>query len=333
MRRTLALLLLSLGTAACRPREPRPAPPSQPAAPVSAAAHRARGLTALDAGQYHLARAAFAASLAAAPDNLASLALLDAATQALLASQSAAAEAFARVRPTVVAAPPPRATVVREAPVSARPSIIKLVQVRVTVDPRPDDSAWLRDHDAELPELEVPNPMRGEPGNLPPGVAPLWGTHVLVQAISRPPHTILFYGPDYRGGRHIAVLAGNRRLGFLDLTACERPATWAEVADGVLLVTLGDDDTAYVAALELTTGELLWRSEPGVASAANFVVHGAHLLTARDDALFVLDRRTGATLATHPLTGSPQYLLVRGRRLAVRTDAADHEFVLTPPRA
>lgn len=329
MRRALALLLLSLGTAACRPHEPRPAPPSQPAPPESAAAHRARGLTALDAGQYHLARAAFAASLAAAPDNLANLALLDAATQALLASQSAAAEAFARVRPTVVAAPPPRATVLREAPVSARPATIKLVQLHVTVDPRPDDETWLRDHDAELPELEVPNPMRGEPGNLPPGVAPLWGTHVLVQAISRPPHTILFYGPDYRGGRLVAVLGpADRRLAFLDLTACERPATWAEVADGVLLVTLGDDDTAYVAALELTTGELLWRSEPGVASAANFVVHGAHLLTARDDALFVLDRRTGATLSTHPLTGSPQYLLVRGRRLAVRTDAADHEFEL-----
>jgi len=329
VRRALVLLLLSLGTAACRPREPAPAPPSQPAAPDSAAAQRARGLTALDAGEYHVARAAFAASLAAAPDNLATRALLDAATQALLASQSAAAEAFARVRPTVLPAPPARATVVREAPVSARPTTLKLVQVHVDAGPRPDDATWLRDHAAELLELEVPNPMRGEPGNLPPGVAPLWGTHVLVQAISRPPHTILSYGPDYRGGRFVAVLGrGDRRLGFLDLTAFERPATWAEVADGVLLVTLGDDDAAYVAALEPTTGALLWRSEPGVASAANFIVHGAHLLTARDGALFVLDRRTGATLATHPILGSPQYLLVRGRRLAVRTDAADHEFEL-----
>lgn len=325
-------VLLSLGTGACRPARPATTPPPAPAT-TSAATHRARGLVALDAGQFHLAREAFVASLAAAPDNLATRVLLDAATRALLASQQAAAEAFAAARPTVLLAPPAQAAVIREAPVTARGKAIRgLVQLRVDDGPRADDATWLRDHNFKLPELEVPNPMRGEPGDLPPGISPMYGTHVLVQAIAGPSHTLLFYGPDYRGGRFIAALgAAGERLAFFDLTAYERPATWAEVVDGVLLVTLGDDDGAYVVALELATGALLWRSDPGLASAANFVVEGAHLLTARggaSPAVFVLDRRTGAALTSHPLAGEPAYMLVHARRLSVRTDVADHEFEL-----
>lgn len=326
----IALLSFGTGASACRPRPPPPLepPPTQPLT-TDAAAHRARGLVALDAGQYHLARTEFTASLAAAPDNLAARVLLDAATRALLAAQQDALDAFAAARPTVLAAPPAVATLVREAPASSRDRAPKLLQHDVDTGPRPDDETWLRAHHYSFPELEVPNPMRGEPGNLPPGISPMYRTHVLVQAIARPPHTLLFYGPDYRGGQLLAVLGrADERLAFFDLTAHARPATWAEVVDGVLLVTLGDDPGAYVIALELRTGALLWRSEPGVASAANFVVTGAHLLTARDGALFVIDRRTGVTVATHPLTGSPQYLVLHARELAVRTDAADHEFEL-----
>lgn len=301
-----------------------PQPASSPAADL-----RARGLVALDAGQFHVAREAFAGALSAAPDNLATRVLLDAATRALLISQTAAADAFADIRPTALPAPPAEAAVVREAPVTARGGAPRLVQLHVDAGPRPDDATWLRAHTTDWPELEVPNPMRGEPGNLPPHVSPLWGTHVLVWATARPPHTVLCYGPDYRGGTAIAVLgAAGERLAFFDLAAFGRPATWAEVADGVLLVTLGDDDSAYVAALELATGALLWRSDPAVASPANFVVHGAHLLTARTGGVFVLDRRTGRKITSHPISGSPLYLRVQGRRLAVRSDAADHEFEL-----
>ena len=325
-------VLLSLGTGACRTPRPATTPPLDPT-PSSAATHRARGLVALDAGQFHLARAAFAASLAAAPDNLATRVLLDAATRALLASQQAAVDAFSAARPTVLLAPPAQAAVIREAPATTRgPTIRKLVQLRVDDGPRADDTTWLRDHNFKLPELEVPNPMRGEPGDLPPGISPMFGTRVLVQAIAGPTHTLLFYGPDYRGGRFVAVLAAaGERLAFFDLAAYQLPATWAEVVDGVLLVTLGDDDGAYVVALELTTGALLWRSDPGLASAANFVVDGAHLLTARggaSPAVFVLDRRTGAVHTSHSLAGEPAYLLIHARRLSVRTDVADHEFEL-----
>lgn len=330
--RLLALTaLLSLETGACRTAAT--APPPSPAPATAAEKHRARGLLALDAGQYHLAREAFAASLAAAPDDLAARVLLEAATSALLASQQAAARTFADVQPTVLLAPPDLATVVREAPVArGAVNFTKLVQRRVDAGPRPDDASWLRAHAFEIPELEVPNPMRGEPGNLPPGISPLYGTHVLVQALVRPPYTLLFYGPDYRGGRFLLVLgAASERLAFFDLAAYPQPATWAEVTDGVLLVTIGDDERAHLVALDLRTGALRWRSESGVASAANFVVAGARLLSARGGAsptLFILDRRTGATISRHSLTGSPLWLLVRDREVHVRSELADHEFDL-----
>jgi hypothetical protein len=42
----------------------------------------------------------------------------------------------------------------------------------------------------------------------------------------------------------------------------------------------------------------------------------------------VVERSTGAVASEHAIDGQPLYLLARGRRLSVRTDAADHEFEL-----
>jgi hypothetical protein len=324
------VLLLSLGTAAC---EPAHAPTRAPATPTAAADHRARGLAALDAGHYHLARQAFAASLAAGPDNLAARVLLDAATAALLASQREAAAAFATARPLVVAVPP-AGPVVRRAARAGDDAAPRLVLVGTRPGSDLDDAAWCRSRGAELPELEVPNPMRGDPGTVPPGTPPLYGAHVLVQAIAQPGLTLLLYGPDYRGGRFVAVeTAARRRLAFLDLGAFHQPAIWAAVADGALLVAHHDPaadpgTTATVTALDLGTGELLWRSPPAVASAADFVVLPAHLLVAHADRVSVLDRRTGAVISDHPLAAPPLLLLVHAGRLHVRTTGEDHEFAL-----
>jgi hypothetical protein len=327
-------VLLSLGTGACRPRPTRDHAAAGARAVESAATHRARGLVALDAGQFHLARAAFAASLAAAPDNLATRVLLDAATRALLASQQAAADAFAAARPTVLLAPPAQAAVIREAPVTPAAPPLSSCSCASTTAPAPTTPPGCATTTPNCRSSRSRTRCAASPAICRRGSRRCSARTCSCRRSPGRTHTLLFYGPDYRGGRFIAVLAAaGERLGFFDLTAYELPATWAEVVDGVLLVTLGDDDGAYVVALELTTGALLWRSDPGLASAANFVVDGAHLLTARggaSPAVFVLDRRTGAALTSHPLAGEPAYLLVHARRLSVRTDVADHEFELGP---
>lgn len=322
---------------------------------AAARQRRLRGLAAMDAGRFDLARADFAAVLEVAPDNLAVQALFDAATRALLGARDEAARSFAARVPTVLAPPPWQHTLRRALDIPAG-SPPKLVELASAANGGLDEAAWFRAHGLRLPEYEVPNPMHGLPGDLPPHIPPSFGPHLLVQAIAHPDHTILVYGPSYSSGRFVAVLGADRRtLCFLDFAAyafapgnraddpqpAEQGVLWAEARDGVLHVAHGHDgpahlahgNTAYLTALDLKTGELRWRSEPRVASAADFVIDGAHILTgygyeAELDHVFVLARRTGEVVGKARVDGAPDYLLLRERRLFVRTRETDHEFDL-----
>ena len=375
--RALPVLLLAL-LSACRrdagtttpvqASEPARVPPSGRAAadePVAARSgagldtdaqqRRLRGLELMDAGRFDLARAEFAAILEVAPGNLSAQALLAASTQALLAAREDAARGFADVSPTVLAAPPWQYTLRREVQVPPGPPP-QLVKVVTRANKVTDEAAWFREHDLRLPEYEVPSPVRGLPGDLPPHIPPTFGAHPLVQAIGHRDHTVLFYGPDYRGGRQIAVQgASGELLAFLDFAAyglapgnapeelqrVEQRAIWAEARDGVLYVAhahniearSSNGMTGYITAVELATGELLWRSAPRVANAANFVIDGGHIITGYGlagelDHVFVLARRDGKTAAKARVNSAPEYLFVRGRRLFVRTHDTDHEFDL-----
>ena len=361
--RLLLPLLLGLG---CRPvtgASPPPCPratepdptPDGLAGPEQQ--RRARGLAALDAGRFDLARAEFAAILAVTPGNLAARTLFDAATRALIAAQERAATSFATATPIVVAAPPWRHTVVRALAIAAT-SPPELVSLSARPNTGTDEAEWFRRHGLRLPEYEVPNPMRGLPGNLPPAIAPSFGAYLLVQAIAHRDHTILIYGPSYSGGRFVAVLdAHGQRIAFLDFdahrqapatpaaesTAVEQHVIWAEVAEGVLYISHGHDDprddmTGYISALDVTSGALRWRSDPGVASAATFAIHGGHILAGHGSAagparVFVLDRRTGTVVGQARLASAPEYLFVQGDRLLVRSHTTDHVFELRQKRA
>ncbi len=357
MPRRLALLLLlaackrdaaatATPPAACPPTADAPMPGDPDPLREPERQRRLRGLAALDAGRHDLARAEFAAILAVAPDNLGARALFEAATRALLAAQEAAAERFAARVPTPLPAPPWRHTVRAERPV-APDRAPRLTRLSARPNGAADEIDWLRAHDLRLPEYEVPNPMQGLPGNLPPGIPPTHGNDLLVLAIARDDHTILLYGPDYSGGRHLAVQdRRGRLLAFLDYTAYRRaPDTTADqrvqcpaIADALLYLAHHDPrdprgQTAYLTALDLATGELRWRSDPQVASAFNFVLDGAHVLTAHgapDEPahLVALERRTGKQVARAPLDSPPEYLFVRDRRLLLRTRDTAYEFAL-----
>lgn len=331
-----------------------PGPAASLAAPEQQ--RRLRGLAALDAGRFDLARQEFAALLAVAPGNLGAQALFEAATRALLAAQDGAAQGFASVTPRALAAPPWRHTVERAIAIEGSTPTPTLVQVSARRNAITDEASWLAENGLHLPEYEVPNPMRGEPGNLPPNIPPTFGAFLLVQAIAHPDHTILFYGPSYNAARFVAVLdAGGKLLAFHDFAAyrlapdnlkadlqfVEQPAVWAEVQAGVLYISHGHNTyarsskgmTAYITALDLDSGQLRWRSAPLVAGASNFVIHGAHIFTgygftAEPDHVLVLDRRDGNILGKTRVDSAPEYLFLRDRQLFVRTYDTNYVFEL-----
>ena len=207
-----------------------------------------------------------------------------------------------------------------------------------------------------MPVWEVPNAFRSTPGNLPAEVPVEYGDLKIVEAISHPDHAVLLYGPDYAGGTVLAVMAGAGDVrGFFDFEAwsaaprtkpgdemfVEQRVSWAEAADGVLYVATGHNTyaessgghNAYITALDLRTGDLLWRSQPLVSNAANFVLQGGFILagygfTAEPDFLYVLDRRDGSVAARHKLKSGPSWLFVVDDRLLVRTYDTDYEFRL-----
>lgn len=318
---------------------------------------RARGLEAMDAGRFDLARQAFAEVLDGSPGNLAAQALYDAATAAMLAAQQDSASAFANRNATVLAAPPWAYTLRRPVPLAGPGPAPRLVVAAQAGNAVVDVAEWFTRNQLTLPEYEVPNPMRNEPGALPPTIPPAFGKFPLVQAIRQDPYNILFYGPDYSGGRFVAVQqAGSGELvAFFDFAAwqfapesepgermfVDQRASWAFVDAGVLYLSFGHHTyakssrgrNAYLSAIDLASGELLWRSDPLVANASTFVVLPGHILTgygftAEPDHLFVLDRATGKTLSKLKVKSGPDYLLMRDGRLHVRCYDQDYAIDL-----
>jgi hypothetical protein len=106
---------------------------------------------------------------------------------------------------------------------------------------------------------------------------------------------------------------------------------WALAADGVLYVEhRQSDDTkdakgqaGYLTALDVTTGDMLWRSAPLVASARTFALARGAVVCGYGSTTFVLDRATGKTMQTLPVATSPQYIVWDAGVLHVRGEGAD----------
>jgi hypothetical protein len=191
---------------------------------------------------------------------------------------------------------------------------------------------------------------------LPMSLPAAFGTSDLTLAIEDAGKLILVYG-QANDGRYVAIVdAKSRQLdAFFDFAAYLEPPShipadadyvhgsieWAQIRDGVLYVSSGHrtyarssmGKNAFITAIEVSSGKLLWQSAPLVANASNFLVRGGYLLTgygftAEKDFLFVLDGQTGRELHRIPLRKSPSYLIEKDGKLFVRTYSFDYVFAL-----
>ena len=255
----------------------------------------------------------------------------------------------------MLAAPPFAATLQAEARLEQGPAP-KLKKVSQSRNQIIDDEKWFAEHGLRLPTHEVPNRNRGTAGNLPGGVPPEFQGFPIVKAIDDGEHTLALYGPDFGGGTKLLVIdAQGNGVAALDFERWTRgPAdvaserqfteqrlTWAAVREGVLFVSHGHrtyasssgGKNAYLSAIDLKTGELLWQSEPLVANARNFLVEDGWIITGygftnEPDHLFVLDARTGEIAQRIKLRKGPSYILRKGDQVLVRTYDTDYVFAL-----
>ncbi|KYF84770.1 hypothetical protein BE11_05910 [Sorangium cellulosum] len=251
-------------------------------------------------------------------------------------------------------APPPFGeTLVRPAPAgsSAAPRLVKVAEQKNAIT---DVAAWFTRNGLSLPTLQVPNAPESDAAALPSFVPARYGDYALVKAIDHGDHLALLYGSSFNDARLVAIVDAARKVvAFLDFESYLTPPEiapgeaefvqgqvgWVVARDGVLYVSSGHrtyaasskGKNAFLSAIDLASGQLLWQSAPLVCNAENFVLHGDHLLcgygfTAEPDFLYVLERATGKVVSKLPIKSGPEYLVEKGGKLFVRTYDTDYVF-------
>ncbi|ACY16065.1 hypothetical protein Hoch_3563 [Haliangium ochraceum DSM 14365] len=267
------------------------------------------------------------------------------------------AEPAAPAEPELIAlAPPPNGYFLSPSVTAPkRAGKPKLVQVSNTPNDITDDERWFRDNELEPPSQFQPRdvePFRGVQAALHiPGDPELLVFEELdgseIYLVGRDPstgeHLFAFDLSAYRPAKAVARA--------IDSQFVNMELTWAQVVGERLYLSYGHRTyaesskglNAYVAALSLPDGELLWHSKPLVSNARNFALitpagqeDAAPLLitgygfTAEPDFLFVLDGATGAVLNKTKLAKGPSYILPKDGNIYVRTYDRDYVFRLRP---
>lgn len=203
-------------------------------------------------------------------------------------------------------------------------------------------------YDPEKPWLIPPI----EKGKLPAGarqdIPSQYGNADLELIIPDGDRLILVYG-----GRYVAVTKGSKTEAVIDFEAYRHPPKvnpqWKDFAVGDVTYALTDGDTLYVAngggsyakemfgkkgfmnAVSLSTGKLLWRSQPLVAGSGPFAIFQDFLVTgygftSEPDNVFLLDKGTGKVATKTAVDSAPDGIVVSGSRATVFTYDSTIEF-------
>jgi len=239
--------------------------------------------------------------------------------------------------------PPFAYTLFEPAPVHSTGKKLNLVRIVASGNAIIDIPQWFSQY-----HLALPTVMDRLPADVPRRV----GRSALSEAITQPDgHLILIYQVN-KIARLVAVLdSKSNMVGLFDFGAYNvllrdgrvvgQPVTWAAVDGNVLFVSHhhmtyakeSEGMNGYISAIDMTRGKLLWRSGPLVSNAVNFVVTDGHIITGygftdEPDFLYVLDGATGRTEAKLPVATKADYLVLRDKKLYVRTYNTNYIYEL-----
>jgi hypothetical protein len=246
-----------------------------------------------------------------------------------------------------IAAPPWRYALVSSRPVppGAPPSLLKISGVRAD----PVRSMAKRPFVPGKPSFIAPVERGALPPGAPPEIPSAYGTEHLRAIIPSGDRLLLVYG-----GRYLVSVLERRVEHLYDLDLLRQPpdpnpqwsqfavqdVTFAQVLDDTLYVCNGGGSYAkevhgkkgFVTALDVATGQLIWRSEPLVCN-ATFAMAGDYLVTGygftdEPDNLFLLRRADGKIMQRVRLDTGPETIALEERRIVVEAYAHHYIFEL-----
>lgn len=254
----------------------------------------------------------------------------------------------------VVAEPPPAdyfvlPTIGRQPDTPFRLSKIAEAPNQIT-----DDADWWVGNGLERPTYEVPNTFRQIAGNLPASVPTTLNGLMVVKVIRGDP-LFAIYGANFSEGRYLLAIdpKTGKQLFAFDFSLYEWPqdferkdkqfiqmsTNWAQVEGNILYVAHSHSTyarsskgfNAYITAIRVPENRILWRSQPLVCNARNFLIREDAIIcgygfTDEPDFLYVLNKADGRVVQRVPVKSGPDDLVLRAEKLYVRTYNTDYVF-------
>ncbi|MGF1542295.1 MAG: hypothetical protein ACFCU5_17935 [Pleurocapsa sp.] len=239
--------------------------------------------------------------------------------------------------------------------ISIKPSGVNLILLSETPNEITDDEAWFEDNNLTLPTYQVPNPFQQILGNIPNRVLKNFQDNILVQGIRYPQEEFFVYGENFSDSKYLLVydLEKHQFTSGYDFSnyaisptyiKSDRPyinqsLNWIVPEDNILYFSHSHNTyaqsshgmNAYLTALDRDSNRVIWRSQPLVCNARNFVIIDNVIVcgygfTAEPDYLYLIDKHTGNILQQIQLKTAPEYIIPKDNKLYVRTYDTNYVF-------
>ena len=237
----------------------------------------------------------------------------------------------------------------------SQPSPIQLVLLSATPNQITDDRAWFERHDLSLPTYQVPNHFRQIAGDIPSYIPTMFRDNILVKAIRDRHKEFLIYGRNFGENKYLLIydlkqqqiIKGYDFSNYIISPSYEKSArnyinqtfNWVIQEDNILYFSHSHNTyaksshgmNAYLTALDLNTNQIVWRSQPLVCNAGNFIIINSVIIcgygfTAEPDYLYLIDKNDGEVLQQIRLKTAPNTIIQQNDKLHVRTYDTDYIF-------